>query len=73
MVLAVLAWATFAAAAGHPTRTDPHGVTYHGPMDFNCTSPPLAVSWGAPVGAAGCGSKHSKMEAGFATPPMVKW
>ena len=42
-----------------------------GPMDFNCTTPPLLVTYGAPISVATCGSKYTKTNPALATAPMV--
>ena len=47
------------------------GSAYPGPLDFNCTSPPLSVVYGAPLGAIHCGTKVLKTNAGLAQAPTV--
>lgn len=44
---------------------------YHGPLDFNCTSPALNVTWPAAPNLATCGEKMHKTSPGLATHPAV--
>ena len=45
---------------------------YHGPLDFNCTKPPLDVIFTAPLGSIVCGQKMLKTNPALATAPHIK-
>ena len=49
------------------------GAGYPGPMDFNCTSPPLNVSFGDPIGPIACGTQLKKANPALKTAPQVTY
>ena len=49
------------------------GAGYPGPMDFNCTSPPLNVSFGDPIGPIACGTQLKKANPALKTAPKVAY
>ena len=49
------------------------GAGYPGPMDFNCTSPPLNVSFGDPIGPIACGTQLKKANPALKTAPTVAY
>ena len=46
-------------------------LAYPGPLDFNCTTPPLSVVYGAPLGAIDCGTNSHRRDCHLITPPLT--